>query len=283
VKGMNPDNEEIRLPLDVAVLRCDRIFLKCQQKAPNPNWYDFPSLALFRHLIQMGDAIHILILAGSSTPTIPLLRSMLESILLLKYIHRKDYKQRSLCMLCAYIHQEIAIRERLDPQSKDGKRFYEVIAEEFKGWRPNSFQEGAGARHDVAQLRELLANPELENIEERHRRHPRQKWYSMFDGPKNLYKLAKRVGMLSSYELFYRPWSTTVHGTDVSRLLDGKGDFQELRYLEEPDHMETHAEIYLQMAARLMGRKFLSERDIEGLVEEEKDIPSGKVSEGQGP
>jgi|GEM_PF-3794323 len=65
---MTTDDAEIRLPLDAAVLWCDKIFQRCCTVAEHPDWYDFPSLALFRHNIQMGDAIHIVLAAGTSVP-----------------------------------------------------------------------------------------------------------------------------------------------------------------------------------------------------------------------
>jgi uncharacterized protein (DUF433 family) len=74
-------------PLATAIWLSDGVFEECRHTAPRPEWYDFPSLALFRHVIQMADGIQILLSAGTSSPTRPLLRSMLESLFSLKYIH----------------------------------------------------------------------------------------------------------------------------------------------------------------------------------------------------
>lgn len=271
---MPADDREIRLPLETAVLFCDKIFQKCRAVAKHPDWYDFPSLALFRHIVQMGDAIHILLSAGTSGPTIPLLRSMLESLMSLKYIHLDNYKQRSFCMLCAYIHEEIAIKEIADQKSEAGKKLSEVRVQEFKGWTPRPNRGSAKARNDASQLREVLKRPELAEIEaawqelvhgDKFRRPP--KWHKLLGGPTSIYRLAEEAQMLSLYKVFYQPWSSTVHGTDASRLLEGEsGDFKELRVLENPEETETHAEIFLLDAAKLMRRKFLSDSDVNELL-----------------
>lgn len=41
------------------------------------------------------------------------------------------------------------------------------------------------------------------------------KWYSLYDGPRNLEELAHKVGCPGLYSVFYRTWSGATHGTDI--------------------------------------------------------------------
>jgi len=253
---------------------CDQIFQGSRRAAPRPEWYDFASLALFRHMMQMADGIQILLSAGTSAPTVPLLRSMLESLLSLKYIHADKYEQRSLCWLCAHIHQEIALKEMTDIQTEAGKDLYDLIVKEFgDDTLAKAFEKRSSDSKTIHELREALGRPELVEIETEYQRIKEQrqkrrkwyqpKWHELFSGPTSIYGLAETVRMLSSYRVFYQPWSATVHGTEATRLLfrkeDGTAGFKSLRFLEHRDLIEQRAELFLQLAGQLMMKRFLQE------------------------
>jgi uncharacterized protein (DUF433 family) len=265
------DGREV-LPLATAVWLSDGIFKRCRHTDARPELYDFPSLALFRHTIQMADGIQILLLAGTSAPAVPLLRSMLESLLYLEYIHADNYDQRSLCWLCGFTHQEIDLKEMIDSRTEAGKNLHDVIANEFEGpMVAEAFRERSADSRTICELRQELGRPDLAHIETEYQRIREQrgkgrkwyqpKWYELFDGPASIYRLAETVLMLSSYLVCYQPWSATVHGTDATRLIFGKGDgtaeFKSLRFLEHPKLVEQNAEFFLQRATRVMTKKFL--------------------------
>jgi Family of unknown function (DUF5677) len=60
-------------------------------------------------------------------------------------------------------------------------------------------------------------------------------WYRLFNGPRSIDELAKRLNLSSFYEVLYRDWSGPTHGTDI---LQGKifrnatdtVDFVQIRY-----------------------------------------------------
>jgi Family of unknown function (DUF5677) len=281
-----PKLEETRLPLDLAVRWSDEVFHHCLHAAPHPAWEDFPSLVLFRHLIKMADGIQLLLSAGTSEPTIPLLRSMLEALFSLKYIHLDNYRPRSLCWLYAYIDQEMAFKEKINIGSESGEELRAVLATEHAMVSVNQTSSSSRIRDDVAELRDHLKHPDFKQMENeyaafqqqgRSRKPPR--WYKLFGGPINIYKLAEAVGMLSEYKVYYEWWSATVHGTDATRLLfqqeDGSAEFQQLRSLEYPELEAQAAELFLQLACQLMVRKFLRKGDLEVLLSR-FDLIAGK-------
>lgn len=265
-----------RLPLDKAVDFSDMIFWACRRAADNAGWDDFASLALFRHIMQMADGVHLLLSANTSGPTIPLLRSMLESLISLKYIHQADYRQRSLCWVCAYIHQEIAIKELADTETAAGKQLRDIATKEHGSWQPRPNTQKA--RDDAEALRRYLLKPDLTSIEGEYQRLQKMdrnrppKWYKLFNGPRNIYEIAQRVGLLALYKVSYGRWSATVHGTGATRLLvkqdDGSAEFKQVRFLDHPEQQEGDAELFLRLAAILMAKKFLTQLQMEKLIKE---------------
>ncbi len=77
---MPTETGESLLSLNMAVYFSNYVFAECRHVATYPSRDDFPSLALFRHMIKMADGIQILFTEGTSDPAIPLLRSMLEAL-----------------------------------------------------------------------------------------------------------------------------------------------------------------------------------------------------------
>jgi hypothetical protein len=272
---MLTETGETRLPLRIAVHWSDYVFRECRSVAPCPDRDDFPSLALFLHMIKMADGIQILLSAGTSDPTIPLLRSMLEALFSLRFIHLDDYRYRSLCWLWTYIHQEIALKEKVDMDSGSGKELHAVLAERdivLTNLTPNSSRN----KNDIAKLRDDLKHPDFEEIEKEYRRLQQKdrysrgpKWYRLAGVSKGNYGLAEAVGMLPEYKVYYEWWSASVHGSDATRLLfqqeDGSAEFRSLRSLQHPERMEQGAEVFLQLACQLVARKFLGERELERL------------------
>jgi hypothetical protein len=237
----------------------------------------------------MADGIQIVLSAGTSSPAIPLLRSMLESLFSLKYIHLKDYERRSLCWLCGFIHQEISAKEMVHTETEAGKEFYSIIGREHTDFPARSSEKASRLHNDVSQFKELLRRPSLSEIETeyqdikrgsknsgpsqcRRTRSGPPKWHRLYGGPTNIFELARAVKMLSEYRLFYQRWSTTVHGTDAARFVieqkDGSAEFKQLRFLEFPEHQKDGAELFLQLAAQLMSQKFLTEDQVERLLDD---------------
>jgi hypothetical protein len=117
------ENESM-ITLEESVREAEKVFWSCRTAAQNPNDVDFPSLSLYRHVIHMADGVEVLCSASAVVAATPLLRSMLETLFSLTYIHQEDYEQRSLCWLCAYIHQEIQSKEKVTLGTEQGDRFY---------------------------------------------------------------------------------------------------------------------------------------------------------------
>ena len=61
-------------------------------------------------------------------------------------------------------------------------------------------------------------------------------WYSLFDGPKSIKQLAERLKHPVLYDVFFRHWSSSIHGTDIIQgKLSGNSNNQ-LEILQIRDH-----------------------------------------------
>ena len=179
----------------------------------------------FHHAIEMLDGVEVLLdgscVVASHTP----LRSAFEASLAVRYILAKDIEQRALSYVVGDISERIYWYEEHDPKSKRGKRFIEDMG----------LEEGSDfPMPDVADaepLKAMLAREPYAPIAAEYKRVSRDgkrrvNWYSLCGGPSNLKELARSLGQLDDYLVFYRPMSKTAHATDLRRLLtttqDGK-------------------------------------------------------------
>jgi hypothetical protein len=166
----------------------------------------------------------------------------------------------------------------INSRTEAGRNLHDVLATESQDDAvARAFEKRSTDSRTVRELREELVRPDLARTETEYqrikeqksgrRRRYKPKWHELFDGPSSIYKLAESVGMLSSYLVYYQPWSSTVHGTDATRLLfgkeDGTAEFKPLRSLEHPELAKQGAELFLQQATRVMTRRFLQKADLD--------------------
>ena len=95
----------------------------------------------------------------------------------------------------------------------------------------------------------LLQKPEFKDIQFEYLKTKKKfkrrsfNWYAMYDGPRNIEKLANHLKQSLQYEFFYRKYSDNVHGTDLIKGLarSGKGYAQviQLRDFEHSQEVTT--------------------------------------------
>jgi hypothetical protein len=215
---------------------------------------DIAVLVLYRHIIEMTDGIEVLLSQGCSVPAIPLLRSSFEALLSLQYIleSESEYGQRSLAWLVGYVHERVDTYEHLDPETNKGGATQKLI-EDDEIASEAALPPVEDLRAHKANLQSLLTKPHLQPIEKEYRAYQERlgkrkiKWYQLFNGPQNLYELAKRLKKGGLYEILYRPWSTTMHAQDlqpfITQASDGSpaiaGLRSDLRHIKEMARFAT--------------------------------------------
>ena len=197
------------------------LFGRCQSSILPDKHEDNAIPYLYLHMIEMTDAIEVLILNSCTNPSIPLLRSSFESLVSIDYITKDNSTQRALAWAADYAHDKLSSIELYDKSSKKGKSFSEIFDTEINLVEKNMPDQDYVSKK-ISGIKELLSEPQFEDIEkERNRLISRYKgwpkWYQLFGGPRNLSKLCEILGRKSQYDVLYSYWSSITHAHDISR------------------------------------------------------------------
>ena len=113
-----------------------------------------------------------------------------------------------------------------------------------------------------------LAKPLLRPIEAEFGGFRRPKWYRLFDGPSNLFELAKHLNLGACYDMLYPRWSRTAHGQDLlsflvlDRTVEGEQAIARLREPAQIQDVAIYTSEFMLNATRLILGKFRSGEDI---------------------
>jgi len=249
------------------------VFRRCENdiaKVGKEN-QDVAAFALYRHLIEMVDAIEILVAHSCGTAAIPVLRSAFEGALGLLYLldDESKYIDRSLSWLVSEMYAAIRDRQTLEPGTTQGRRFAELREKEFA--REKLVKPNTEIAQEIQHLESLLKSEQFASVAEEYLlikkkigRSP--DWFSLFGGPSNRSELAERVGLGSVYQLLYGDWSALSHGCDLRRYFDsdesGRALLEGVRSPTELREIAQLAATLLLRATREMIQKFRKGEDL---------------------
>jgi len=117
----------------------------------------------------------------------------------------------------------------------------------------------------LKEIDEMLAIPELVAIAEEYRktkklRGGKPNWYSLYDGPRNIQKLAQSLNRGASYAILYKEWSERIHSGDVvDRILIQSSRGSAVRSLRDMEEFNSTIDFAIEFsidAARLMIRYY---------------------------
>lgn len=218
------------------------VFERCSSSA---NGYDenlgvlFPAL----HVFEMLDGVDILLREAAVVPSRPLLRSAFETKLSVEYVTQQDTKRRGAAYVVVDIHRRIRAYRRYDGTSVASK---ELMAEFRKDKVGSSIQlpTEPEAEKKVQALTKLFAKAHLKEAAEEHERltgigRKNPPFYSFWGGPTDVQQLARRLGRGAQYEILYRTWSLTAHGTDLGRQLTQEDGVAAIRVFRDPEDIAT--------------------------------------------
>lgn len=163
-------------------------------------------------------------------------------------------------LICA-LHKRIYDLERHVPGTDRNKNFSASLREDaFMASVSVSAKLGA-IESELRKLKEAAAGESYAIYKDEYDRSKKRvsgavEWYSLFDGPRNIYELAKVVNASAQYEVFYRDWSTVAHGADVLKgivgaQVDGIVGFSQLR---KPDRVHELVSQTAQFTVLLLRR-----------------------------
>ena len=126
--------------------------------------------------------------------------------------------------------------------------------------RPLQFPEILDGEKDRKEVRSLLDEPHLKDAAQEYDRTKQAmnrtpEFYALWNGPRDLESLARKLGRSAYYEILYRSWSGTAHANDLARQLrhvDEQPAIARLRDGSELVSIYAHA-IYIGLQAIQVG------------------------------
>ena len=99
--------------------------VRCATSTKSDENVDLACLFLYRHILEMTDAVDVLTSNSCAVPSILLLRSSFEALIALDFILEADdlYSQRSLSWIYCYACDQINTYELLDPNTERGRNY----------------------------------------------------------------------------------------------------------------------------------------------------------------
>lgn len=173
-------------------------------------------IALFRHGLELLDAVAALVRCSLPDPAKPLLRACLEASMSARFILKEKTVERNRSFLAEDDRRRLKMLKRMDPATPEGREFAAMLKKDrLVGSMEQKPPPGLAA--GVAQLESLFApTGEFADVEaERKTFAKTPKWHQLFGGPATIQGIAQDLEMPAVYEFVYRDWSGATHGTDV--------------------------------------------------------------------
>ncbi|WP_273209328.1 DUF5677 domain-containing protein [Runella zeae] len=162
-----------------------------------------PLIMLYRHNLEMGDAISILLRSSSIEPCKAVLRSILETSLQIEYL-LKDPETRGFCYMVCHHNKMIKQFKRLVGNSPEQKDYLNQLKNKsYRNISANDFSL-PDAQNNVDRLYMLVNSKDYQVYQSEYLRTSTQKddngkknknpeWYSLFGGPKSCIELAENL------------------------------------------------------------------------------------------
>lgn len=227
-----------------------------------------PAMLMFRNIFELIDSISVLIKNSCIEPCYIILRSLFESFLNFNYLFENNFKTKGMDFLVCYRHKEIESLRRFDPKDElyiryQEKKARDQITKDIPQMDVPDIDERLSnikKMFDLPSYKE--SNDEYERIKSAHRGKPPKHWFSMHGGPNDTYQLADRLGFPAQYEILYRSWSGSVHGTDILKdkfSIEGPGlvSFTQLRFPAEAPFVALMAITFGLSAIRIFTIHYL--------------------------
>lgn len=178
-------------------------FIKWEAETGSATIEKTPLIMFYRHMLEMVDAVSILIRSSSSDPCKAILRSVLETSLQIEYL-LKDPEKMGYCYMICYHNKMIKQLKRMVNKSPEQKNFFNQLKNKsFSSINENDFSH-PNAENEVKRLTMLINSLYYKIYQEEYIRITTQKdatgtkyknpeWYSLFKGPKSLVELAAEL------------------------------------------------------------------------------------------
>lgn len=228
------------------------VFKWCNESLEGKADKEVPVILLFRHVLELLDAVSILIKESAAEPCKLQLRSIFEALLSINYILEDKKEERAYAFLVCHAYKKIKTYRKLDPTTQHGKQFKGVLKDSVL--HDLDLSNLFDLPKMVKQQEELFekegfreAYKELERLRRNGRKNPN--WFEFYGGPRDLEQIAIELKKRDYYEFFYRHWSDYVHALDI--ITGNLGKTEKGTYLtsiRQPFEAQTITSLAITMA-----------------------------------
>lgn len=212
-------------------------------------------ILIYANVLEMTDAISVMLRESSVTPAIPVVRASYESTLAYEYIFESDTTNRSHAWLVAYLLEQIDWADKILGTGKSGQQFHAALKDDSVGANIDLAPFVPIATKQKAEFQDILDKPEFAAaVAERNRllkKNPFPHWYTSFGGPTNLRQLAERLKREAQYIVLYKQFSAISHGQNLARFVKRAASKDPLvRLLRDPGDFTQVAMFAITFAVR---------------------------------
>jgi hypothetical protein len=182
---------------------------------------------LLKQIVEMLDAIDVLMSHGNSFPALLQVRAAFEASLYMDWILQADSDKRALYYIVANLRDEATWARRSISGSAEKTAYETALGKTIKHSDPAMID--SEGRKQLTGIEAILANPKYQPIDaaftaargKRYEPH----WYQVL-GVKSLRKMAEQVNRVVHYEVIYDRGSDAMHaGLYKDHLKTRKGEF----------------------------------------------------------
>jgi hypothetical protein len=222
-----------------------------------------PLMLSFRHVLEMLDAISVLVRVSCFEPAKLILRSVFETSLNMQYLVQSDFKCRSHDFIYYHtLHQKKSLHSILENKKKQIQSITDTGLLKKISFTIKKIDNEIGII-DKQLDRSYLADSKNEYTayKRNHKTSP-SNWFSLRNGPQNIAELAEKLKKKESYLILYKKWSQLTHGTEifqnkVQKASDGGTYFVQIRLPVDNDIIPSLAISYGLDTMRIMISKYV--------------------------
>lgn len=189
----------------------------------NDNFVDTVIILFIRKIMEQLDAINVLYSSGLFSPAEVVLRSLLETVVGLQFILKKDTKKRAAAYFLEYKYEEVEKANRyFNEQTKNGKEMHDHMGDaKFRECHELCEKKKAALNHLI------MANKIFKEIDDtrknkllgKNKKHAYVQWYETCSNVTNFHKMMDEIGYGKYYDLFYKSLSLETHGLTATTAM----------------------------------------------------------------
>jgi hypothetical protein len=206
--------------LDEIITKCEWVMEVAMQYNPEDPYLISPIVCL-KQISEFADGANILIKNNSNDSATVVIRSLFEVEIGLRYMIKEDFERRSLCFLYFYYKKKEYDLLRGKIGTKEHFELIEIMKNDknVSSETIEALKNNTSGDADLKMVQTTLSKKIYNDIDEYYNnpknKYNRNNWFSLLNGPENISKLTKYLGMYSQYSINYNLWSQISHGIDI--------------------------------------------------------------------